>query len=98
MEITIHPVHFEMGEKLEKFTEKKVSHLAKITDDSATADITLRLIKPETNRNKEAGIKLLAPGCDFFASEVSDTFEDAILACVNKIERQVLKKKEKSMQ
>ncbi|GHT72292.1 RNA polymerase subunit sigma-54 [Bacteroidia bacterium] len=98
MEITINPVHFELGEKLEAFTQKKVGHLAKITDHSAIADVTLKLIKPETNNNKEAEIKLLAPGYDFFAKEISDTFEEALSACVEKIERQVLKRKEKIKQ
>ncbi|GAP71900.1 ribosomal subunit interface protein [Candidatus Symbiothrix dinenymphae] len=96
MEFAIHPIHFEMGEKLEKFVGKKVSRLAKITDDSAVVDVTLKLIKPETNNNKEASIKLLASGYDSFAKEVSDTFEAAVLSCVEKIERQVLKQKEKS--
>ncbi|GHT16118.1 hypothetical protein AGMMS4956_17710 [Bacteroidia bacterium] len=95
MEIKILPVHFTMGEKLEAFTQKKVGHLAKITDNSAIADVTLKLIKPETNSNKEAEIKLLAPGYNFFAKEVADTFEKALSSCVEKIERQVLKQKEK---
>ncbi|MDR0834192.1 MAG: HPF/RaiA family ribosome-associated protein [Candidatus Symbiothrix sp.] len=97
MEITIHPIRFDMGEKLEAFIQKKVKRFAKIHDDAAVADITLKVIKPETNHNKEAEIKLLCPGKEFFAKEVADTFEEAILSCVDKIERQVLKWKEKKL-
>jgi len=95
MEITVHSIHFEASKQLEDFTRKKVSRLTKFHDGVSLADITLKVVKPETNANKDASIKLFAPGHEFFAQEIADTFEEAIDKCVSKLERQVLKSKEK---
>ena len=95
MEITIHSIHFDASQQLETFIQKKVNRLAKFNGGVLSADVTLRIIKPETNANKSASVKLLSPGRDFFAEEVADTFEEAIDKCVDKLERQVLKSKEK---
>ena len=95
MEITIHSIHFEATQKLETFIQKKVSHLSKFHDGIFSADVSLKVVKPESNENKDASIKLLIPGSEFFAQEVADTFEEAVDSCVEKLERQVLKYKEK---
>lgn len=95
MEIKIQSIHFEATERLEKFIQKKVSRLEKYNDDIFLAEVSLKVVKPETNMNKDASIKLFAPGAEFFAQEVADTFEAAIDSCAEKLERQVLKFKEK---
>jgi putative sigma-54 modulation protein len=95
MEITIQAIHFEASKQLESFIQKKVSRLSKFHDGVYLADVSLKVIKPETSENKEASIKLFTRGHDFFADEVTDTFEEAIDKCVNKLERQVVKFKEK---
>jgi len=95
MEITIQSIHFEATEKLEAFIQKKVNRLSKFNEDVHLADVTLKVVKPETNDNKDASIRLLLTGTEFFAQEVADTFEEAIDKCVNKLERQVVKHKEK---
>lgn len=97
MEITIQAIRFEASEKLEKFVNKKVSRLSKYNDNATLAEVTLKVIKPETNENKDASIKLFVPGHEFFAQEVADTFEEAVDKCVEKIERQVVKAKEKKI-
>jgi putative sigma-54 modulation protein len=95
MEITIHSIHFETSKQLEAFIQKKVNRLAKFHESVSLADVTLRVVKPETNANKDAAVKLFAPGHEFFAQEIADTFEEAIDKCVVKLERQVVKFKEK---
>ena len=95
MEITIHSIHFEASKQLEAFIQKKVSRLGKFNDGVFLADVTLKVVKPETNANKDAAIKLFAPGHEFFVQEITDTFEESIDKCVDKLERQVLKVKEK---
>lgn len=95
MEITIQAIHFEASEKLEKFVNKKVGRLAKFNDAISLAEVTLKVVKPESNDNKDASIKLFAPGHEFFAQEVADTFEEAVDKCVDKLERQVVKAKKK---
>ena len=95
MEITIQSIHFEASKKLEAFIQKKVSRLSKFNEDAYLADVTLKVVKPETNENKDASVRLLLSGTELFAQEVADTFEEAIDKCVNKLERQVVKHKEK---
>ena len=95
MEITIHSIHFEASKQLEAFIQKKVSRLAKFNEGVHLADVTLKVVKPEANANKDASIKLLARGHEFFAQEIADTFEESIDKCVDKLERQVVKFKEK---
>jgi len=95
MEITIHSIRFEASKKLEDFIQKKVNRLSKFNDDVFLADVTLKVVKPEANENKDASIKLLLSGTELFVQEIADTFEEAIGKCVEKLERQVVKLKEK---
>ena len=95
MEITIQAIHFEASEKLETFIQKKVNRLSKFNDDADRADVTLKVVKPETNDNKDASIRLHLSGTELFAQEIADSFEEAIDKCVEKLERQVMKHKEK---
>jgi putative sigma-54 modulation protein len=95
MEITIHSIHFETSKQLEAFIQKKVGRLSKFNDGVIRADVTLKVVKPETNANKNASVKLFSPGHDFFVQEIADTFEEAIDNCVDKLERKVVKFKEK---
>jgi putative sigma-54 modulation protein len=95
MEITIQSIHFEASKQLEAFIQKKVSRLSKFNDDVYLADVTLKVVKPETNENKDASIRLSLSRTELFVQEVADTFEEAIDRCVDKLERQVVKHKEK---
>ena len=95
MEIAIQSIHFEASTKLEAFIHKKVKRLSKFNDDLYSADVILKVVKPETNDNKDASIRLQLSGTELFANETADTFEEAVDKCVYKLERQVLKYKEK---
>jgi putative sigma-54 modulation protein len=97
MEIKIYSIHFEASKQLETFIRKKVSRLAKFNDGVYYADVTLKVVKPETNANKDASVKLFAPGHEFFVQEVADTFEESIDKCVDRLERQVVKLKTKKL-
>lgn len=52
-------------------------------------------MKPETAENKEAGIKVIIPNGEFYASKICDTFEEAIDLSVEALEKQLVKHKEK---
>jgi len=95
MEITIQAVRFEASKKLEDFIQKKVNRLSKFNEDVLLADVTLKVVKPESNDNKDASIRLHLSGTELFVQEVADSFEKAIDKCVDKLERQVVKHKEK---
>jgi putative sigma-54 modulation protein len=95
MEIAIQSIRFEVSKTLENFIQKKVNRLSKFSEDLLLADVTLKVVKPESNDNKDASIRLQLSGTELFAQEVADTFEEAIDKCVAKLERQVVKHKEK---
>lgn len=95
MEITIQAIHFEASQQLETFIRKKVSRLSKFNDDVFSADVVLKVVKPEANKNKDASVKVLVPGNEFFVQEIADTFEESVDKCVDKLERLIVKFKEK---
>jgi putative sigma-54 modulation protein len=95
MDVKIQSIHFDATERLQSFIQKKVSKLSKFYDDVARAEVSLRVVKPETATNKEASVKVIAPSGEFFAKKVCDTFEEAVDLCVDAIETQLIKHKEK---
>ncbi len=58
-------------------------------------EVSLKVVKPEVAENKEAGIKILIPNGEFYASKVCDTFEEAIDLDVEALVKQLVKYKEK---
>ena len=95
MEIRIQAMKFDAGEKLQAHIEKKLSKLEKLFDGVLSADIYLKVVKPETVNNKEANIKLIGANVEFFVGRVADSFEQAVDECVDALEKQIKKDKEK---
>lgn len=95
MEIRIHAIHFDATERLQAFIQKKVSKLEQFFDGILAADVTLKVVKPETAQNKEVSIKLMIKNNDCFAEKISDTFEGAVDEAVEALEKQLIKIKEK---
>jgi len=95
MEIRIQSIHFDVAEKLKTFTEKKVNKLEKFYDDILDAEVVLKVTKPEVSNNKEVSVKLNIRNGELFASKVADTFEGAVDLCVEALEKQIIKFKEK---
>ena len=95
MEVRIQAIHFDASERLQDFIQKKVAKLEKFCDDIKKVEVSLKVVKPETAMNKEAGIKVLALNGEFFAEKVSDTFEESVDVCVDALSKQLTKAKEK---
>ncbi|MDE6096773.1 MAG: ribosome-associated translation inhibitor RaiA [Muribaculaceae bacterium] len=96
MEVNIKAIHFDISDKLVAFTNKKIDKLTRRFEAINGVEVNLRLIKPETAMNKEAGIKLLVPGSpDLFASKTADSFEEAIDLAISALEPQLEKQKDK---
>lgn len=90
MEVKINSIHFDATEKLEQFINKKVEKLIKHNEKINDVEVNLKVVKPETNMNKEASIKLYMPQQDdLFASKTADTFEEAVDLCVDALKRQL---------
>lgn len=91
----IQAVHFDASQQLQEFVEKKVSKLEKMCEESATLEVVMKLIKPETSMNKEVSLSLTGAGGDIFVSKVADKFEDALLECLDALKVKIEKNKEK---
>ena len=95
MEIRIQSIHFDATDHLQAFIQKKVSKLEKYYEDIKKVEVSLKVVKPETAENKEAGVKVLVPNGEFYANKICDTFEEAIDVSVEALGKQLVKYKEK---
>ena len=95
MEIRVQAIHFDATAQLQAFIQKKVSKLEQYFDGILKAEVTLKVVKPETSNNKQVGIKLLIRNGECFAEKINDTFEGAVDECVEALEKQLVKFKEK---
>ena len=96
MDVRIQAIHFDATAQLESFIQKKVSKLNRFHDGIMSAEVTLKVVKPETSMNKEAGIKLLISGNDdLFSCKTADSFEEAVDLAIEALERQLEKSKKK---
>ena len=95
MEVRIQSIHFDASEQLQVFIQKKVAKLEKYYDDIKKVEVSLKVVKPETAENKEAGVKVIVPNGEFYANKICDTFEEAIDLSVEAMEKQLVKYKEK---
>ena len=95
MDIKIQSIHFDATEKLQSFIEKKLEKVGKACDDARKAEVVLKVLKPETAKNKQTSIKLPLKGTELFVEKICDTFEEGVDLCVDSLLRQVEKYKEK---
>ena len=95
MEVRIQSIHFDATEQLQAFIQKKVAKLEKFYDDIKLVEVQLKVVKPETAENKEAGVKVVVPSGELYANKVKDTFEEAVDESVEALSKQLLKYKEK---
>ena len=96
MNIKINDVNFNADQKLSEFVNKKVAKLDTYFDGIISAEVILKLIKPEASNNKQVELKLSIPANDYlFAKKEADTFEEATDLVVEAVRRQLKKYKEK---
>jgi putative sigma-54 modulation protein len=95
MEIRIQAIHFVAAERLEAFIQKKVAKLEQFYDGILSAEVVLRVIKPESTQNKQVRIRLMIKNNDCFAEKANDTFEKAVDDAVVALEKQLVKIKRK---
>jgi len=94
MQIHIH-APFEVNSALQELIEKKVRKLTTFYDRIIKADVYLKLEDKNSPNGKIVEINMHLPGKDAFAKESADSYEKAIAATANKLERQLKKRKEK---
>ena len=92
MEVKIKAIHFDASAKLESFINRKLEKLARRNEEVEKVEVNLKVIKPESAMNKEAGIKVEVPQrADLFAGKVADTFEEAVDLAVDALKKQLEK-------
>jgi putative sigma-54 modulation protein len=96
MDIRIQAIHFVAAKQLEAFIQKKVSKLEQFYEGIISAEVVLRVIKPETALNKQVNIRLMNKNNDCFAEKANNTFEGAIDDAVVALEKQLVKIKKKN--
>lgn len=96
MEVRIQAIRFDITERLTEFINKKAARVARHNTMIDVVDVTLKVVKPETAMNKEAIIKITMPGADdLVANKVADTFEEAVDLCLEALEKQLEKRKDR---
>lgn len=95
MKLNTLPVNFEIAERLEKYIEKKTRRYEKILTPNAEMEIRMTVVKPETNLNKQTTVRVLGTGTELFAEKTCDTFEEGIDLCLEALDRQIEKQKNK---
>ena len=78
MDIRIQALHFEATTQLKEFIQKKLGKLNRFADDIQSAEVILKVTKPEVSNNKEASIKLKVSGPDFYVEKIGNSFEESI--------------------
>ncbi len=96
IEVRIQPIHFEIADRLVNHINKKAERLSRHYPSITYFDANLKVVKPETAMNKEAVIKVIVPdNGEIVATKVADSFEEAVDLCLEAVERQLEKIKNK---
>ena len=96
MNVKISSVHFNADQRLIDFVNKKVGKLDTFFDGIIGADVILKVLKPETAKNKVSELKISIPANGYlFAKKQADTFEEATDLAVDAIRKQLDKYKDK---
>ena len=95
MTVNTQAVNFDIAERLEKYIEKKTRRYEKLLPKTAEISIRMTVVKPETNLNKETQIRILGMGAEMFVEKTCDTFEQGIDQCLEAIDKQLEKRKDK---
>ena len=96
MDVIIQSLGFKAGETLEGYIREKLEKLTP-NDTIVRANVTLFLGPDKATPNTYCEIRLEVPGPDLFIKESAVEFEQAVDECVNKLQGQLRKQKEKQV-
>jgi len=91
MKVNVNPVNFEMHKQLEDYIEKKTSRFARHLKEEDELDIRLTVIKPAAQMNKEVQVRV----GDMFVEKKCDAFEDGLNECLEALDKQLERRKER---
>lgn len=94
MKWDIQTVGFHAKEELLATTKEDVMKMEKFFSPIIGAEVYLRLEYDAQKENKKVEVKLNIPGEDVYAEHRSHSFEHSLHESLDKVKRQLLKKKE----
>ncbi len=95
MKVNVQAPNFAVKEELLVFIEKRLQKLEQFYDKIVAADVFLKVQKTSEKENKITEILISVPGSDLICKKESKTFEAAIDECIQSLERQLKKRKQK---
>ncbi len=95
MKVNVQTPNFIVDEKLVDFINKRLTKLETFYDRIIYADVFLKVQKTSNKENKITEILLSIPGDDVIAKKETKTFEEGVDECVNALEKQLKKRKQK---
>lgn len=95
MKVNVQTPGFDADIKLVSFIEKKLIKLEQFYDKIIFADVFLKLENTSNPENKVVEVLLSIPGDDLIVKKECKRFEIGIDDCVQALERQIKKRKEK---
>ena len=95
MKVNVQTPNFAADSKLLLFIEKKLSKLDQFYGRIICADIFLKVQRTSEKENKTTEILLSIPGGDLMVKKDARTFEEGVNECVQSLERQLKKRKQK---
>ncbi|MEO2064594.1 MAG: ribosome-associated translation inhibitor RaiA [Christiangramia sp.] len=95
MKVNVQSVNFNADQKLIDFTQKKLDKLEHFYDKVIFADVYLKVQNTSAKENKITEILLSIPGGDLMVKKTCKKFEECVDECVNSLQRQLIKRKEK---
>ena len=95
MKVNVQAPNFAADTSLLVFLEKRLNKLEQFYDKIVCADVFLKVQKTSEKQNKITEIVLSVPGNELVCKKESKTFEAAIDGCVQSLERQLKKRKQK---
>lgn len=94
MKTDIQTVGFEANQELLDFVNDRIKHLKKFEDQITGIDVYLKSVKNDHDETKVAEMKLFLPGPTLYAEYQSDSFRESIMETVDKLKRQIRRRKE----
>ena len=91
MQITITGRHLDVSDSMRNYVTEKMDHLKRLEDYIKNVSVNLAI----ENLDKKAEAKISVKGDELYADAVGETIYAAIDVLVDKLERQLVKHKEK---
>ncbi len=95
MKVNVQSVNFNVDQKLVSFTKEKLTKLEGHFSKIISAEVFMKVQNTSAKENKITEILLNIPGGEFVAKKTYKTFEEGVDQCLNCLERQLGKFKEK---